>query len=376
VAEWIAYHAAIGVDHFIIYDNMSEDGTSDVIARCSVLYPTTIIQWSVQTKFAHQEAYEHCVRSFRLVFDWIVFVDVDEFVLPVRDGTLPAFLATLRDASAVACPWAMFGSSGHDQEPAGLTIDAYTGRAPEEFGPNRHTKMIVRPHLVRQVHLSHYLEMDGWIAAPDGSVQQWESPGLMAHVPDLSICRVNHYFTRSRAQWMRKIERGYRDIVRLSEDFDLYDRNEVQDEVIRQYSGAVRKALDHLGTIPICFSWIDPARGSEAHPKGSPEWHALPPTMTRIPYVPHPAELSVDPAWYGSHNPDVVAAGLGPLEHFWTNGAAENRDPNPYFDTAWYLRTYPDAAQYRRPAFLHFIEVGAASGNRPNGRMPFSHPSN
>jgi hypothetical protein len=44
----------------------------------------------------------------------------------------------------------------------------------------------------------------------------------------------------------------------------------------------------------------------------------------------------VDPEWYLQRYPDVSAAGLDPVLHFSTSGAAERRDPNAWFDSVWY----------------------------------------
>src|SRR5436309_2110301 len=46
----------------------------------------------------------------------------------------------------------------------------------------------------------------------------------------------------------------------------------------------------------------------------------------------------LDRDWYLKNHPDVAAAGADPVVHFLSHGAAEGRDPNPLFDTRWYLR--------------------------------------
>ena len=48
-----------------------------------------------------------------------------------------------------------------------------------------------------------------------------------------------------------------------------------------------------------------------------------------------------DPDWYVSRYPDIVASGLEPMHHFVHHGAAEGRDPNRFFDGAWYLCALP-----------------------------------
>lgn len=47
-----------------------------------------------------------------------------------------------------------------------------------------------------------------------------------------------------------------------------------------------------------------------------------------------------DPYFYLQTYPDIRAAGIDPYTHWLDFGAAENRLPNRYFDTAWYRQTY------------------------------------
>lgn len=51
-----------------------------------------------------------------------------------------------------------------------------------------------------------------------------------------------------------------------------------------------------------------------------------------------------DAEWYADTNMRRSAATdpTDPLEHYTTLGAARRLSPNPYFDEAWYLSTYPD----------------------------------
>ena len=43
-----------------------------------------------------------------------------------------------------------------------------------------------------------------------------------------------------------------------------------------------------------------------------------------------------DPDWYLLNYPDVAAAAVDPLRHYLEYGAAEGRNPGPFFDGAWY----------------------------------------
>jgi hypothetical protein len=45
-----------------------------------------------------------------------------------------------------------------------------------------------------------------------------------------------------------------------------------------------------------------------------------------------------DSEYYLQHNPDVAAAGIDPVAHYLRIGAAELRNPGPYFSTRWYVQ--------------------------------------
>lgn len=84
-------------------------------------------------------------------------------------------------------------------------------------------------------------------------------------------------------------------------------------------------------------------------------------------YDPNPL---FDSDWYLSTYPDVVAAGVNPLVHFTT--CSDVRDPSPLFDSAWYLHTYPDVAAAGVNPLLHFVTSGCVEGRFP-GPLSKSH---
>jgi hypothetical protein len=95
VATNIAYHLAQGVDHIIATDNLSEDGTLDILedfARRGVLSlvreaADTYDQHAWVTRMAREAA---CVHGA----DWVINGDADEFWWP-RQGSLRDTFASL-----------------------------------------------------------------------------------------------------------------------------------------------------------------------------------------------------------------------------------------------------------------------------------------
>lgn len=73
-----------------------------------------------------------------------------------------------------------------------------------------------------------------------------------------------------------------------------------------------------------------------------------------------------DEDFYLAANPDVKAAGLEfPLLHYIISGGIEGRQPSAYFDSAWYLKTYPDVRSRNENPLLHYLKYGRGAGRLP-----------
>lgn len=69
-----------------------------------------------------------------------------------------------------------------------------------------------------------------------------------------------------------------------------------------------------------------------------------------------------DDAYYRGANPDVVALGFDPLDHFLAYGWREGRDPTARFSVEGYLDSNPDVAAAGVNPFVHYVEAGRAEG--------------
>ena len=97
LAQQIEFHHALGVDHFIVTDNNSTDGTPDIIRRYQEK------GWIVDVIEEHATDYEQKAWVDRMVelarakhhADWIINADADEFWLPAC-GSCPELLKDTR----------------------------------------------------------------------------------------------------------------------------------------------------------------------------------------------------------------------------------------------------------------------------------------
>lgn len=247
ILEWLAYHLAIGFDTLFIYDNLSTDNTSNILHIAANNDDIRIKDWRETGRYAQVLAYNNCLLTSGREFDWICFIDSDEFFVPERHDNAKAVLETIGDCRAVAVNMAFFGSSGHDAAPDGLVIENFTRRAPASFDPNCLTKSFVRPGASLCL-TPHYFPGIGTYGQPSGAPALWahRSPGRTRDDADFGVCRINHYFTRSKAHWRAKIRRGYRDIVREEAEFQAYDRNEILDETALRFAPATLARMEAL----------------------------------------------------------------------------------------------------------------------------------
>ncbi len=79
----------------------------------------------------------------------------------------------------------------------------------------------------------------------------------------------------------------------------------------------------------------------------------------------HVRSLIFDVDWYRTEYPDVAAANLDPVRHYFDNGFREGRNPNRHFDTNWYASSNPDVAAAGLNPFLHYLLYGAREGRKP-----------
>ncbi|MGX9353369.1 hypothetical protein ACS3QZ_19420 (plasmid) [Shimia sp. W99] len=79
-----------------------------------------------------------------------------------------------------------------------------------------------------------------------------------------------------------------------------------------------------------------------------------------------------DAQWYLQKYPDLNTPGVNLALHYLLHGAAELRDPGPYFDTGHYLRLYPDIKTVGINPLLHYILTGWDEGRSIRPEMPHS----
>lgn len=202
--EWIEYHRLVGVDRFYVYDIESTDNPLEVLQP--YIDEGIVIYKYFPGRGQQVPAYCDAILNYKYKTRWLAFVDIDEFIVPVQKYTLPEVLKDYEEYPGLCLSWAMYDSSGHIKKPDGLVIKNYTHRnVDSNFRGNYSIKSIVNPRevLITNVHWCYY-RFFRWGVNECGEVIK----GNNVQKQSLDILRVNHYYTRSKEEYLMKINKG------------------------------------------------------------------------------------------------------------------------------------------------------------------------
>jgi glycosyl transferase family 92 len=204
--EWIAYHNMLGVEHFFIYENNSDDDPRTVLKRYINHGLVTLVEFPVNG--VQVPAYRHAVHFFGHSTRWLSQLDLDEFIVPKIDPDIPTMLERLGEVDRVDLPWRNFGFSGHRTRPSGLVIENYVMAEdiPEGGVPVIAVKSISRSSAITTIG-GHSTQVAGDRVVDASGNRPQMVPGRMVQ-PSYASAQVNHYVTRSEDEFNRKVARG------------------------------------------------------------------------------------------------------------------------------------------------------------------------
>lgn len=201
--------------------------------------------------------------------DWAMWLDADEFLLPLSMPDVSALIAEIdnRNADGIALPWRNFGHSGHHEVPQGLVIENYTMTAAGTNRTERTYKCLYRttspiaklyPHRPYWAGKVKLLGPD-LSQLPEETVVKLKGNGR----PDELLPRgmssvnraaqVNHYPVKALRRFLLKRQRksALGNVGRFSDEYlNRFDVNEIsRTEIIDVWAGRVRcfmaNALDN-----------------------------------------------------------------------------------------------------------------------------------
>lgn len=225
--EWIEWYLKQGVEKFYIYDNESTDCTKEVLAP---YIESGVVDY---TFFPGQKqqlaAYDDCFERHRLETRWLAVIDLDEFIVPMKDKTIPEFLHGMERFSVVEINWLVYGSGGAKTKEPGGVMERFHKHSLPEHRLNKHVKSIVDPRRVCTMTGCHEAARIAGSATDSHGVPL--TKGFRDRVPQQDVIRINHYAVKSYEEFLAKRARGRARVATLRDMgyFEAYDLNDIEE---------------------------------------------------------------------------------------------------------------------------------------------------
>ena len=278
--EWLNFHINMGIELFYMYDDESEDNPLEIlqpyIDKGIVLY-YPIVRRDVNGKFLKGQRWIHLMRTFEMhnpdtininlhntnLCEWIIYVDIDEFVYPHNDVSLIEnikHLSLLPEIGGIAINCYAFGSNKQMKYEDNPVLERFTKRSKNIVWQ---TKCILKPEAVRikEINNPHHIPLKkgyNYYASNGKNTNSLKkkigrpkyppnSKPLIKMIQPQNDATIvyNHYIVKSMEEWMEKIERykyNIWDTRYRKRQFHEYNKmfNCTKDEYILRFSSNVK----------------------------------------------------------------------------------------------------------------------------------------
>lgn len=202
--EWIDFHRVVGVDHFYLFNNGSQDDYLAVLQPYIDKGIVELYDWPHQSHGIQQEWIDIQCAAFRKAIDlskgqskWVATIDTDEFLFPTQQDNLVEFLKNYDDCTSLAINWQNFGTSNVKRVPKDkLMIEMLIHQSPVKCDINTFAKSIFKPEAIKYCIQPHTMENYSWTYAVDADKNIFNWKFHLSHPILVDKIRINHYWSR------------------------------------------------------------------------------------------------------------------------------------------------------------------------------------
>lgn len=227
--EWLDWHIRQGVEKFYVYDNESTDCTREVLQPYIENGTVDYIYFPGYRK--QLAAYDDCLKKHRYHTRWLAVIDMDEFIIPLKNNSVKEYLGDLEDHPVVEINWLCYGSSEQKERKPGGVMERFKKHSKPLHPLNKHMKSIFDPRRVYGMIGCHEAaRINGKAVDSNGDRVKvsWRD-----RAPLHEKIRINHYAVRSYEEFIEKKARGRasgRTKQLLDDYFHQYDLNDIEDQ--------------------------------------------------------------------------------------------------------------------------------------------------
>ncbi len=216
LVEWIEFHKMMGVEHFILYDNGLEKNTEVILSPYKksglvthILFPH--VKGSRDGKHVHtirtqQLAYADAIIRFKNHFQYLLQLDIDEFMFPKNDESILSILKKLdpKKIKGLEIQHTNFGNNYHIKKPSGLVTENYlltsTSNTQNSVKSIGNTKFFSKFSKYTNIHQFSYR-----LSIIDLIKKMFTGyPKKITGTAANNLFQLNHYYTKSQEEYLNK----------------------------------------------------------------------------------------------------------------------------------------------------------------------------
>lgn len=250
--EWIEFYRLQGVEHFYLHNHLSKDNYKEVLAPyikegiVELLDVTGEPKTKEKWDSFQEDLYNDVIKRIAQDVEWVVVVDTDEFLYPLKADRLSEALKAYDDLACLSVPWQMFGSGQVERHrPDKLLIEELT-----MANPNKDSciKSIMKPRYVKRLGTVHFPRLQPGFAQANERRQYFEGFKHPQTNQEPEIFKLNHYWARD---WAFFKERKLSRIHIVGKDLSGGElQKKVQEQVDRNNGYSLEKQTDILRFVP------------------------------------------------------------------------------------------------------------------------------
>lgn len=202
--EWIDFHRSVGVKHFFLYNNNSTDNFRKVLQPYIKKGLVELIEWPSQqlgNDFSHHSfevqtgAYNNAIERSRGKVKWLALIDLDEFIVPVKERTIVKVLEKhFRDVAGLCVNWQCYGTSHVSRVGSNKSmLRQLKWKMKTDHPHNRYFKSIVRVDKTAYCPNPHFCVYFPGHYHVNTNRERFDMANPGVYVDKI---RINHYWTR------------------------------------------------------------------------------------------------------------------------------------------------------------------------------------
>lgn len=203
--EWLEFHKLVGVQHFYLYNNNSQDNYKEILEPYIKNKIVELVDWN--SLYREQgngtvpsgqiACYKDALQRITGTTKWAAFIDIDEYLFPVIDNNLVHFLKDYESYGGLCVNNLVFGTSKINKIPNNAIRIEYLTLCSNIEANDIHgslwVKPIVRPERVKDILSPHNFEyIQGFYGV--NSDKEIIKNRFKSERAVLDKIRINHYW--------------------------------------------------------------------------------------------------------------------------------------------------------------------------------------